>query len=162
MGPGTVLPMLLFACSAAAQTSTELHMIQFVNNCGFGTPLLKASTNNITISMGEAVTISGPLVDAVAFLQTGSCGDAGEGCTAVSITLRNPTSPGDGSSVVILEAPPYAFSVATGFGYFNGCDGAGQDCTFPGCPDPGCLPGHCPEPTDCEADNVNLAVTFCD
>ncbi|KAK7687771.1 hypothetical protein QCA50_008990 [Cerrena zonata] len=146
--------------STAAYVYAESHTVVFVNDCGFGTPLLKAQ-DGTTLSTGGTFTINGPLIGAIAFLQTGSCSDKGEGCTIVEITLQNPTTPGNGSSVDINFLPPdHTFSGPTGFGYFNGCDGAGADCTTPNCPTP--FPHQGPLEVDCDADNVNLAVTFCD
>ncbi|KAE9399171.1 hypothetical protein BT96DRAFT_920267 [Gymnopus androsaceus JB14] len=95
------------------------------------------------------------------YLQTGGCGLNGDSCTAVETTLQNPTSPGAGSATDITLIPDHAFSVTSGFGYFDGCDGTGLDCTSASCP------GAFTDPTNgdivsCEADNVNLAITFCD
>lgn len=50
------------------------------------------------LSTGGAYTINGPLSSAIAYLQTGACLFNGEGCTTVETTLRNPPSPGAGSS----------------------------------------------------------------
>ena len=64
--------------------------------------------------------------------------------------MRDPPSPGAGSSTDISLIAPHSFSVATGkfpslvadhtltrlitgFGYYNGCDGAGADCTSGDC-----------------------------
>ncbi|KAK7687770.1 hypothetical protein QCA50_008989 [Cerrena zonata] len=137
---------------AAVHVYAETHTIVFENHRGFGTPILKLP-NGPTLSTGAAFTINGPLIGAIAFLQTGSCGTNGEGCTVIEITLKNPSSPGTGSTVVI---DPTQFSVTTGFGYFNGCDGIGQDCTNPNCPSPLPPNGLCP------TNDVNLAIVFCD
>nr|BAF46900.1 glycopeptide [Phanerodontia chrysosporium] len=140
--------------------AAEQHTVSFTNNCGFGTPLLKA--NGQTLSTGQTVTFGGPLISAIAFLQTGSCGDNGEGCTLIETTLVNPTSPGSGSSTDISLIPPHAFSVTSGFGYYGGCDGAGADCTYYGCPTAFYNPGDTGVQVACQVDNVNLAITFCD
>ena len=44
------------------------------------------------------------------YLFLGECGANGEQCTLVETTLRNPTSPGSGSSSDISLIPPYATS----------------------------------------------------
>ncbi|KAF8574862.1 glycopeptide [Ramaria rubella] len=138
----------------------ENHTVTFTNKCGRGTPLLKA--NGQTLSTGGSFTINGPLVSAIAFLQTGNCGDNGEGCTLVETTLQNPTTPGSGSSTDISLIPPHAFSVSSGFGYFNGCDGQGADCTNANCPQAFFQPDDTHVQVACQTPNVNLAITFCD
>ncbi|KLO16735.1 hypothetical protein SCHPADRAFT_822626, partial [Schizopora paradoxa] len=113
--------------AAVAIVAAETHLIEFVNNCGFGTPMLVQ--NGSVLSTGAAVTVNGPLIDAIAslFVQ-GACGDNGEGCGIVQTTLQNPTTPGTGSCTEVVLIPPHTFVTAIGFGYFNGCDGAGMDC----------------------------------
>ncbi|KAI5115886.1 hypothetical protein M0805_001980 [Coniferiporia weirii] len=69
---------------AVAGARAESYTISFLNDCGFGTPTLVQ--NGIVLSTGEAVTVNGPTT-AIAYLQTGSCGLNGEGCTVVEITL---------------------------------------------------------------------------
>ncbi|KAI5118440.1 hypothetical protein M0805_009718 [Coniferiporia weirii] len=138
----------------------ESHEVIFTNNCGFGTPMLIQGPN--VLSTGGSVIIDGALISAIAYLQTGSCGFNGEGCTLIETTLVNPTSPGSGSSTDISLIPPHAFSVTSGFGYFGGCDGAGADCTNPNCPTAFFTPGETNVQVACQADNVNLAITFCD
>ncbi|GJE97621.1 glycopeptide [Phanerochaete sordida] len=146
--------LVLFTSAALlANADAETHTVIFVNNCGFGTPLLKA--NGQTLSTGQTVSFDGPLLSAFAFLQTGSCGDNGESCTLVETTLRNPTSPGLGSVSDISLIPPHSFSVASGFEYFNGCDGAGADCTSNSCVTAFHGPGDPPVQVPCEADNVS-------
>jgi len=150
--------VVALACTVGAQA--ESHIVIFTNKCGFGTPLLKA--NGQTLSTGGSFTSNGPLLAAIAFLQTGSCGDNGEGCTLIETTLRNPTSPGSGSSTDISLIPPHSFSVTSGFGYFNGCDGAGADCTNPNCVTAFHMSTDTGVQVACQIDNVNLAITFCD
>ncbi|GJE97623.1 glycopeptide [Phanerochaete sordida] len=154
--------IVALAASAALFTGVyaEQHTVTFVNNCGFGTPLLKS--NGQTLSTGQTVTFGGPLISAIAFLQTGGCGDNGEGCTLIETTLRNPTSPGSGSSTDISLIPPHEFSVTSGFGYYGGCEPAGADCTYNGCPDAFYNPYQTGVQVACQVDNVNLAITFCD
>ncbi|KIP10578.1 hypothetical protein PHLGIDRAFT_220080 [Phlebiopsis gigantea 11061_1 CR5-6] len=138
----------------------EQHTVALVNNCGHGTPLLKA--NGQTLSTGGSVTISGPLVAAIAFLQTGGCGDNGEGCTLVETTLQNPTSPGSGSSTDISLISPHSFSVTSGFGYFDECDGAGADCTSADCGTAFHQSTDTGIQVACQSNDVSLAITFCD
>jgi len=147
--------------AAVVVVSAETHTIEFTNNCGFGTPTLVQNGN--ILSTGMTITVNGPIISAIAYLQTGSCGLNGEGCTIVNITLQNPTtSPGSGSCTAIVLDSVHNFSVTTGFGYFNGCDGEGQDCTNPNCPAAFPSPIQPVEPICCQANNVDLAITFCD
>ncbi|EJC99078.1 glycopeptide [Fomitiporia mediterranea MF3/22] len=144
---------------AVVGARAESHTVHFTNNCGFGTPTLIQGPN--VLSTGGDFTINGPLIGAIAYLQTGACGFNGENCVIVETTLKNPTTPGSGSSTDISLIPPHTFSVTTGFGYFNGCDGAGTDCT-----NENCFAFHQPSDTftqiPCQENNVNLAITFCD
>ncbi|KAF5309383.1 hypothetical protein D9619_012484 [Psilocybe cf. subviscida] len=138
----------------------ETHSVVFVNKCGRGTPMLIQGSQ--MLSTGAEFTSNGPLTNAIAYLQGGNCGFAGEGCTVVQTTLKNPTSPGDGSLTAISLILPNSFSVATGFGYFNGCDGAGADCTNAECRLPFLNPNITTLQVPCQSNNVNLAITFCD
>ncbi|EKM58954.1 uncharacterized protein PHACADRAFT_249086 [Phanerochaete carnosa HHB-10118-sp] len=160
MAYSRIFTALVASAIVFAGVNAESHTVTFVNNCGFGTPLLKA--NGQTLSTGGSVTFGGSLISAIAFLQTGSCGDNGEGCTLIETTLVNPTSPGSGSSTDISLIPPHSFSVTSGFGYFDGCDGAGADCTDANCPDAFHTSGQTGVQVACQSDNVNLAITFCD
>ncbi|KAJ7055999.1 glycopeptide [Mycena amicta] len=137
----------------------ETHTITFNNNCGRGTPMLIQGSN--VLSTGGAYTKNGPIVSAIAYLQTGSCGFNGDGCTMVETTLRNPTSAGSGSSTDITLIAPHAFSVTTGFGYYNGCNGAGADCTGPSCSTAFHVSTDTQVQVACQTDDVNLVVTFC-
>ncbi|KAJ3709796.1 glycopeptide [Lentinula raphanica] len=148
----------LFA-AVATLAAAETHTVVFDNRCGTGTPLLKV--NGATLSTGGSVTIDGPLRSAIAYLDVG-CGANGEGCTMVETTLVNPTTPGSGSSTDITLIPPHSFSVTTGFGYFDGCDGAGADCTNANCGTAFHSSGDTGVQVACQTDNVNLAITFCD
>ncbi|KAJ3725709.1 hypothetical protein C8R42DRAFT_718000 [Lentinula raphanica] len=147
--------LIVFVVGVQAET----HTVVFVNRCGRGTPRLKR--NGVTLSTGGPYTSNGPLEAAIAYLDVG-CGADGEGCTMVETTLVNPTTPGSGSSTDITLIPPHEFSVTTGFGYYNGCDGAGTDCTNPSCPLAFRKPSDTFAQVACQADNVNLAITFCD
>ncbi|KJA28797.1 hypothetical protein HYPSUDRAFT_619789 [Hypholoma sublateritium FD-334 SS-4] len=146
--------------AAAIGVQAETHTVHFQNNCGFGTPTLIQGPN--VLSTGGDFTSNGPLLSAIAYLQTGGCGFNGEGCTLIETTLVNPTSPGSGSSTDISLIPPHAFSVTSGFGYFNGCDGTGADCTNPSCPTAFFTSGETNVQVACQVDNVDLAITFCD
>ncbi|KAF9561904.1 glycopeptide [Agrocybe pediades] len=137
----------------------ESHTVRFTNRCGFGTPRLIQGGN--VLSTGGDFTSNGPLVGAIAYLQTGSCGFNGEGCTLIETTLRNPTSPGSGSSTDISLIAPHSFSVTSGFGYFNGCDGAGTNCNGPNCNTAFHVPTDNQVQVACQSSNVNLAITFC-
>jgi len=147
------------ALAIANTARAETHTVTFDNRCGFGTPTL--IQGGIVRSTGGPFTTNGPFTAAIAYLQTGGCGFNGEGCTLVETTLRNPTSPGSGSSTDLSLIPPHTFSVTTGFGYFNGCDRTGADCTSPSCP----TAFHNPDDTHvqvaCQTNDVNLVITFC-
>ncbi|KLO16767.1 glycopeptide [Schizopora paradoxa] len=150
----------LAVAAAIAVVNAETHTVHFQNNCGFGTPTLVQNGN--ILSTGGDFTSNGPLISAIAYLQTGGCGLNGEGCTLIETTLVNPTSPGSGSSTDISLIPPHTFSVTSGFGYFDGCDGAGADCTSPSCSTAFMNPDQTNRQVACQSDNVNLAITFCD
>jgi hypothetical protein len=77
--------LTIFAALAVTCAYAEQHTVTFDNRCGYGTPLLKA--NGRTLSTGGAYTSSGPLTAAIAYLQTGSCGDNGENCLTLETTL---------------------------------------------------------------------------
>nr|BAF46901.1 glycopeptide [Phanerodontia chrysosporium] len=154
-----MITLLIASAVLLVGVSAETHTVSFANNCGFGTPLLMAGGQ--TLSHGEPVTINGPLVAAIAFLQTGNCGTNGEDCTLVETTLINPTSPGSGSSTDISLISPHAFSVTSGFGYYGGCDGAGADCTFNGCPTAFYQSDDTGVQVACQDNDVNLVITFC-
>lgn len=83
----------------AVGVKAESHTISFTNNCGYGTvslPLREIVTiliwqarfqptlilqGGTVASTGGAYTSGGPIYGAIAYLQTGSCGFNGEGCT---------------------------------------------------------------------------------
>ncbi|CAK5270796.1 unnamed protein product [Mycena citricolor] len=138
----------VLAAFAAAGVMAEQHTVHFSNNCGFGTPTLIQGPN--VLSTGGDFTSNGPLISAIAYLQTGSCGFNGEGCTLVELTLTNGFSSADISLI-----PPHAFSVTSGFGYFNGC-------TNPSCPTAFFNPDETFKQVGCPAANCNLAITFCE
>ncbi|KAJ6608970.1 hypothetical protein B0H10DRAFT_2166460 [Mycena sp. CBHHK59/15] len=130
-----------FALLAVVVTNAraETHTVTFNNNCGFGTPMLIQGAN--VLSTGG-----------------GGCGFNGEGCTMVETTLRNPPSPGAGSSTDLTLIYPHAFSVTTGFGYYNGCNGAGADCTSSSCSTAFHSSGDTTVQVACQANDVDLVV----
>ncbi|KAI1786082.1 glycopeptide [Ganoderma leucocontextum] len=131
----------------------ETHTVHFSNNCRFGIPTL--IQGGVILSNGGTDYVSnGPLSSAIAYLQTGSCGFNGENCTLIETTLVNTATLDSGSLTGISLLSPHKFSVPTGFNYFNGCNGAGADCTSQNCPAQSA-------PVSCKADNVNLNITFC-
>ncbi|KAJ7456362.1 hypothetical protein B0H11DRAFT_2244054 [Mycena galericulata] len=151
------LTSLTVLAIAIHSVHAETHTVHFVNQCGFGSPtLVQGST---VLSSGGAVrtdyTSEGPLLNAIGYLQTGDCGLDGEGCTTVATNLTN----GDSSTIISFGS----LAVSTGFTYFNGCDGLGEDCTLPFCI--GSQPigsGQPTPPVVCTAPNVDLEITFCD
>ncbi|KAJ7487045.1 glycopeptide [Mycena latifolia] len=153
-----VIGMLSLAIGIA---HAETHTITFTNKCKSGTPKLIQGPNVLS-SGDKPFTIHGPLRGAIAYLQTGDCGFNGENCIIVETTLVNPATPGSGSSTDLSVIPPHKFSVKTGFKYFNGCNGAGADCTNPNCPAAFHHPNETGRLVACQADNVNLAITFCE
>ncbi|GLB37997.1 hypothetical protein LshimejAT787_0410480 [Lyophyllum shimeji] len=152
----TVLVALL---ATVVGVQAERHVVHFDNRCGFGTPTLIQGSR--VLSTGGDYVSNGPLRGAIAYLQTGKCGFNGDGCTLIETTLVNPTSPGAGSSSDISLIPPHAFSVTSGFGYYNGCDGAGADCNNANCPQAFRTPTDTWVQVQCQANDVNLAITFC-
>ncbi|KAH9474351.1 hypothetical protein JR316_0012809 [Psilocybe cubensis] len=143
----------------AASVQAERHTVHFVNRCGHGTPQL--IQNGRVLSTGGDYTSNGPLVAAIAYLQTGNCGFNGERCITVETTLQNPTTPGSGSSTDLSLIPPLAFSVTTGFGYYNGCNGAGASCNNQNCNTAFHKPDDNQVQVACQQNDVNLAITFC-
>ncbi|KAJ3751107.1 glycopeptide [Lentinula detonsa] len=144
------LNLAAFTATISMGVQAETHTVTLSNYCGSGIPLLKQ--NGVTVSTGAAYIVNGPL-SAIAYLDTGSCGANGEGCTVLETTLDN----AQGSSTTFNMT---SYSIPTGFGYYNGCDGEGWDCTNLGCP--GATGIISPLPIRCTAENVDLAVTFCD
>jgi len=135
----------------------ETHIVSFTNNCGRGTPTLVQSGR--ILSTGGPFTAGGQFNSFIAYLQTGSCGLNGEGCTLVEGSLQNTGF----SSADVSLVPPHTFSVTSGFGYYGGdgsCNGRGFDCTRANCP------GAFTNATNglivqCPSNDINLAITFC-
>ncbi|KAF8142357.1 hypothetical protein K438DRAFT_1784840 [Mycena galopus ATCC 62051] len=98
--------------------------------------------------------------------RVGACGFNGEGCTLVEATLSNGFSstdisliPPGSTTVPDVNCPSHTFSVASGFDrYYDGCDGAGADCTSSGCPQVMTDPSQTYKQVGCAAANVNLMV----
>ncbi|KAI0272430.1 glycopeptide [Gloeopeniophorella convolvens] len=155
----SILAPLAALMAAFVGAQAEQHTITFDNKCGRGTPYLKA--NGTTFSTGQAYTSGGPFISGIAYLQTGPCGDNGENCVLVETTLKNPTTPGSGSSTDLSLIPPHAFQITTGFRYTNGCDGQ-ADCKEPNCPEAFETPDQTWKQVACQVDNVDLVITFCD
>ncbi|CUA78278.1 hypothetical protein RSOLAG22IIIB_06975 [Rhizoctonia solani] len=157
----TIVSTLAIALVASIGVQAERHVVHFTNRCGRGTPTLIQGGR--VLSTGADYVSNGPLTAAIAYLQTGQCGFNGENCSMVETTLKNPTCAGCGSSTDVTLIPPHKFSVTTGFGYYNGCDGVGNNCASASC----CPSGAFCQPTDyqaqrqCEVNDVNLAITFC-
>ncbi|KZV63018.1 glycopeptide [Peniophora sp. CONT] len=147
--------------AAVSSVSAEQHIVTFDNKCNTGTPTLISQSGQV-LSTGGAYTAHAALNGAIAYLQTGSCGFNGEGCTMVEVTLKNPTTAGSGSSTDLTLIPPHAFSVTTGFGYYNGCDGSGADCTNANCPTAFHSSGDTQVQVACQTNDVNLVITFCE
>ncbi|KAF8814051.1 hypothetical protein BYT27DRAFT_7082999 [Phlegmacium glaucopus] len=161
MFPLTHLSATLLAITFSIFVKAETHTVHFDNRCGFGTPTLIQGPN--VLSTGGDFVSNGPLTAAIAIiLNNRGCGFNGEGCTLIETTLRNPTSPGSGSSSDISLIPPHAFSVTSGFGYFNGCNGLGADCTSATCDTAFRNPGDTSKQVACQINDVDLAITFCD
>ncbi|KAJ6586186.1 glycopeptide [Mycena capillaripes] len=150
--------MFSFLTSMAVLAATlghalaETHTVHFTNNCGFGTPTLIQGGR--VLSTGRDYSQSGALRGGIAYLQTGGCGFNGEGCTLVELSLTNGFSSADISLI-----PPHAFSVTSGFGYYNGCDGAGT-CDLRQCPEAFEHPSETFKQVGCSAPNCNLAVAM--
>ncbi|CAE6369004.1 unnamed protein product [Rhizoctonia solani] len=157
----SAISTIILAFVAALGVQAETHTVTFDNRCGYGTPTLIQGGR--VLSTGGAYTSYGPLTAAIAYLQTGACGFNGENCSLLETTLVNPTCAGCGSSTDVSLIPPHAFSVTTGFGYYNGCDGVGNDCTSASCCPNGafCTPTDYQSQRQCQANDVNLAITFC-
>ncbi|THU85067.1 glycopeptide [Dendrothele bispora CBS 962.96] len=139
----------------------ETHTIVFDNQCGFGTPTLIQGSDVLGTGNGP-FTFNEPLNFAIAYRTIGTCGFHGEGCTLIETTLRNPTCPGCGSGTDINLIPPKIFLLILYFSYFNGCDGVKRNCKFANCVEAFHTPDDGGIQTVCQADDVNLRITFCE
>ncbi|CAE6465571.1 unnamed protein product [Rhizoctonia solani] len=160
-GFSALFSTLAVALVASIGVQAERHVVHFDNRCGYGTPTLIQGGR--VLSTGGDYVSNGPLVAAIAYLQTGACGFNGENCSLLETTLKNPTCAGCGSSTDVSLIAPHKFSVTTGFGYYNGCDGTGNNCKSAGCCPGGafCTPTDYQSQRQCQANDVNLAITFC-
>jgi len=152
----------LFTCLVAlffaALVSAEQHTISFVNRCGYGTPALVLDGKNI--STGQSYTSNGPF-SGIAYLQTGPCLANGENCALLEMTLINPTVAGGGSSTDISLIAPHKYNVETSFAYYGGCNGQGTTCSSANCNTAFFNPNDNQVQVACQANNVNLVITFC-
>ncbi|KAG8690223.1 hypothetical protein FRC08_010598 [Ceratobasidium sp. 394] len=157
----SIVSVVTVAFVAALGVAAERHVVHFDNRCGRGTPTLVQGGR--ILSTGGDYVSNGPLVAAIAYLQTGNCLLNGENCSTLETTLKNPTCPGCGSSTDVSLIPPHKFSVTTGFGYYGGCDGVGNNCKSASCCPNGafCTPTDYQSQRQCQANDVNLAITFC-
>ncbi|KAG9121102.1 hypothetical protein FRC07_003083 [Ceratobasidium sp. 392] len=157
----SIVSAVTIAFVAALGVAAERHIVHFDNRCGRGTPTLVQGGR--ILSTGADYVSNGPLTAAIAYLQTGNCLLNGENCSTLETTLKNPTCAGCGSSTDVSLISPHKFSVTTGFGYYGGCDGVGNDCTSASCCPNGafCTPTDYQSQRQCQANDVNLAITFC-
>ncbi|KIK92344.1 hypothetical protein PAXRUDRAFT_64770, partial [Paxillus rubicundulus Ve08.2h10] len=145
---------------ATIRANAESHVIKFVNQCGYGSPVLMLDGKNVLTS-GDEYTSSGPF-SGIAYLQTGGCNTNGENCTLLEMTLINPTCAGCGSSTDISLIPPHVYNVETSFAYYNGCDGVGTTCSDPNCSNSAFfVPDDNFVQVACQINDVNLLVSFC-
>ncbi|KDR84622.1 hypothetical protein GALMADRAFT_133877 [Galerina marginata CBS 339.88] len=159
--------------AAIVGVSAETHTVHFTNRCGRGTPKLVQAGR--ILSNGEDYTSNGICKQASGHNRThheptltqgsltGNCLLNGEHCMTIETTLVNPdpARPGSGSSTDLSLIPPLAFSVTSGFGYYNGCDGAGSSCNNANCNTAFHIPTDTFVQVGCQTNNVNLAITFC-
>ncbi|EUC59589.1 glycopeptide protein [Rhizoctonia solani AG-3 Rhs1AP] len=138
-------------------TQAEKHTVTFKNNCGRGTAKL-IQGSKVLHSGGGSYTHHGPLMSAIAYLDTGPCKFNGEECTTLETTLRNPPSPGAGSSTDVTLIPPHKFNVAVGFSYSGGCNGVGNRCGSASCCPKGafCKPDDYQSQRQCQTNNVSI------
>ncbi|EJD02778.1 uncharacterized protein FOMMEDRAFT_146612 [Fomitiporia mediterranea MF3/22] len=159
------LSSLAFVLVSALHVFAESHTVRFQNNCGTGTP--KLVQGGKILSTGEDYTSNGPINSAIAYLdRNDECLLNGEHCTLVEMNMNNPSCPGCGSSVDISLIPSHAFNVETSFAFFGGdgdvCDGLGAVCADSNCKTAFFQPNDNSVQRSCQANNVNLLITFCD
>lgn len=155
----TLFPTLIFFLLPLfiLNVIAETHTVTFDNQCGYGTPQLIQGNDVLTTTEYTFDTS----YSGIAYLQTGDCGFNGESCGTVEITLINPTTAGGGSSADISYIPPLAYSVPYAFSYYGGCDGQGASCSSADCSEAFYTPDETYVQVACQADNVNLLITFC-
>ncbi|KAL1731149.1 hypothetical protein EV714DRAFT_209427 [Schizophyllum commune] len=153
--------IVAFAVAAASLVAAEQHTVQFTNKCGTGTPKL-ISQNGATLHSGTgSYTQNSAIIGAIAYLQTGPCGLNGDNCPIVETTLRDPPSPGAGSSTDISLIAPHKYTRAVHFEYYNGCNGQGKTCASANCHDAFHTPTDYWAQVQCQVNGVDLHITFC-
>jgi len=159
-----VVATALFISFVSADS--EEHTISFVNKCGKGTTTISLDGNVVTT--GPTTISAGPFSGFRAYLQQGDCDTDGSGCPYVQATLDNEGL----SHAAIFLLPGAKFTAPIGYKFYGSdgsCDGKGQDCTMPHCPEAvtnptspgGGIPIHFAG-ANCTAPNINLEVRFCD
>ncbi|KAG9092706.1 hypothetical protein FRC06_011830, partial [Ceratobasidium sp. 370] len=121
------------AALGATAKSDETHTVEFVNNCGKGTPQLQR--NGKILSNGEPYTQHGGRLVATAWLQTDECDpENGGNCTLVLLDLENgsKSNNANSSTEIYTVAPQYKFSDPVKFEYFGPCNG-GNECLSSSC-----------------------------
>ncbi|THU95973.1 hypothetical protein K435DRAFT_110196 [Dendrothele bispora CBS 962.96] len=137
--------------------NTESHIVNLINQCGFGEPVLLQNGNPIQLS-GNKLTSNGAFTAGVAYLDTGNCGTLSNDCIVVEMSLQNSGV----SAADISLISPHEFNVPVRFEFANGnCTGQGQTCSNESCNN------ALHDPTDvqgtviCQEENVGLDITFC-
>ncbi|KAK0226886.1 hypothetical protein EDD85DRAFT_165043 [Armillaria nabsnona] len=155
-----LLSVAFTALGSLPYVQAESHTVKMINKCGTGTPTL--SQNFIVLSTGADYTATGPFESAIAWLDTDDCGFNGRYCTIVEFTLKNPATPGAGSSVDLsIIEPNNVFNVPASFSYVNGCEGEGKSCYSSDCPDAFHVATDWNALVQCEDDDVGIIITFC-
>jgi len=155
----SILAIAMLIGTSVTLVRAETHTIRFDNKCGTGTPYLVMGGN--IVSYGEDWTSNGPAQSGIIYLQTGQCWLNGEYCATVEFNLNNPTCAGCGSYVDISLISPHALNVPVEFSFYNGCDGQGAACTSAGCSTAYHNSDDNQVLVSCQANDVNLLVTFC-
>ncbi|RDB20751.1 hypothetical protein Hypma_012227 [Hypsizygus marmoreus] len=169
--------LVLALFTAVVGVYAERHTVHFDNRCGFGTPTLVQSGR--ILSTGGDYTINGPLLGAI-LLANWRVQAEWRRMHPRRDHLNEPHISWKWfkyryltySSVcfhldftVIWRYLTFswrlAFSVTSGFGYYNGCDGAGANCNNPNCPTAFHVPSDTFVQVACQVNDVNLAITFC-
>ncbi|PIL33934.1 hypothetical protein GSI_03641 [Ganoderma sinense ZZ0214-1] len=146
--PTAAVALAVFASTVVGQ---ETHLINLVNQCGYGTPVLVLANNGTVVSTGSSFLSKGP-IHGIAYLQVSDdCGPGGQNCTIVDTLLAN-----SGSSVGIRVSNPFAFNVPVGFSYYygEGHDGYGSFCLAAGCDGAGVF-------VNVTAPGATMRITFC-
>ncbi|KAL8276543.1 hypothetical protein RQP46_011033 [Phenoliferia psychrophenolica] len=143
-------------------TTTEIHRIIQVNNCGTGTPVISwGVTGSWSVAYAETpadFTASGEFKNVLAWLDTG-CQYQGAGCGIVEFSLAN-----DGTSTADISLwNQHSFSVATSFVFTGGCVGYGADCSSASCGADNAFfaTDDYTAQRECTDSNVGLTITYC-